>query len=247
MDARLERRGAHEGSTHVARRFAALIKRYERNVRGLIDWVDTSWLVGLMPPGVLELAVDAPERERLSLAIAARLGVTDLPLASFGAKTAGFLSALDIQEALDLLRVRALLFRRGELRGWIDRPSRQRVSEWVGDDATFFVRALQVLPDAPKVERFTRAGYAPELAALTASQLAWEGLNLFACDDAAGQRGPAWLLRFALPRELESAPWLSHRHMFDESAYGADNERVFMQLKHWFGQRTWSSGFDSQE
>jgi type III secretion system HrpB4-like protein len=245
MDARLDMRIAHDGQAHVARRLAILLRRYERNLRSLIDWIDPSWLAGLVPPGVLELAVDTVEREQLSLAVAERLGVSAPPLSSFSAKANELLGVLEVREVLDLWRIRALLFRRAELRSWIDRPSRERVSQWVGHDATFFVRALQVMPDAPKVERFTRTGNAPELAALTASRLAWEGLNLFACDERTSERGPLWLLRFALPREFETTPWIAHRALFEESAYGPDNERVFLQLKHWFGQRTWSSGFDS--
>jgi type III secretion system HrpB4-like protein len=246
MDARLDMRIAHDGQANVARRLAVLLRRYERNLRSLIDWIDPSWLAGLVPSGAVELAVDTAEREQLSLAVAERLGVSAPPLSSFDTKASDGLGMLEVQEVLDLCRIRALLFRRAELRSWIDRPSRERVSQWVGHDATFFVRALQVMPDAPKVERLTRTGHAPELAALTASQLAWEGWTLFACDDRTNERGPSWLLRFALPREVDATPWIAHRSLFEQSAYGLDNERVFLQLKHWFGQRTWSSGFDSQ-
>jgi type III secretion system HrpB4-like protein len=245
MDARLDMRIAHDGRANVARRLAILLRRYERNLRSLIDWIDPSWLAGLAPPGVAQLAVDTAEREQLSLAVAERLGVSAPLLSSFGAKTNDLLGVLEVREALDVWRIRALLFRRAELRSWIDRPSRERVSQWVGHDATFFVRALQAMPDAPKVERFTRNGNAPELAGLTASQLAWEGWNLFACDERTNERGPSWLLRLALARELQPTSWITHRALFEESAYGPDNERVFLQLKHWFGQRTWSSGFDS--
>lgn len=245
MDARLDMRIAHDGQANVARRLAILLRRYERSLRSLIDWIDPSWLARLVPPDVAQLAVDTAERERLSLAVADRLGVSTPPLSSFSAKANDLLGVLDVREVLDVWRIRALLFRRAELRSWIDRPSRERVNQWVGADATFFVRALQVMPEAPKVERFTRNGNAPELAALTAAQLAWEGWNLFACDERTNERGPSSLLRLALPRELEPTPWITHRALFEERAYGADNERVFLQLKHWFGQRTWSSGFDS--
>lgn len=247
MDTSPQRRSAHDGPSNLARRVATLLRNYERNLRSLIDWVDASWLVGLLPPGVAALATDAMERERLSLAIAERVGLIEPALSGFNAGAVNLLGALEIREALDLMRVRALLFRRAELRSWIDRPSRERVGEWVGHDAAFFVRALQVLPDAPKVERLTRAGQAQELGALTAVQLAWEGWNLFACDEGMENHGPSSLLRFALPRELDAVPWIVRRQMFDEGAYGPDNARVFNQVKHWFGQRTWSSGFDSLE
>ena len=245
MDARLDMRIAHDGQANVARRLAALLRRYERSLRSLIDWIDPSWLAGVISPGVVELAVDTAERAQLSLAVAERLGVNAPPFASFNTSATDVLAMLEVHEVLDLCRIRALLFRRAELRSWIDRPSRERVSQWAGHDATFFVRALQAMPDAPKVERLTRSGHAPELGALTASQLAWEGWNLFACDERTSERGPWWLLRFALPRDLDTTPWIAHRALFEERAYGPDNERVFLQLKHWFGQRTWSSGFDS--
>lgn len=228
----------------AARRLARLLVGYERNVRTAVDWVHPSWLDTLLPPGVPELAVDAPDRELLSLALVARLGVVEPPLESFSMGPAADLGAWTKDDALLVLKVRALLFRRGELRSWIDRPSRARVSEWLGEDATQLVLALQRLPDAPKIEQVVRAGLAQELAVLSAERLAWEGWCLFSSDGSWTEAGPSSLLRLALPREMPALRRMIRQAALGDAAQRADSERIPGQLKLWFPERTWSSGYE---
>ena len=133
------------------------------------------------------------------------------------------LDALPVDDALRVLRMRALLLRRAEVRRLIDKPSRRRLAEWIGmplerlGAAPRRPGADRASANVPDVARLVARGHLPSLEELDAERLAYEGYALIARDvalsasDAQEAALFAWprpcpLLRLALPRDLPP-PW----------------------------------------
>ncbi|WP_080498782.1 type III secretion protein HrpB4, partial [Burkholderia pseudomallei] len=144
------------------------------------------------------------------------------------------LAALPIADTLRLLRMRALLFRRTELRHWIDRASRERLAGWVGADGGRALAALCAQPDARR-ERERREPLAP-LAQLSADDVAWEGWCLFEHERVWSPAGPMRIVRLALPREPARAPWL------ERAAADADGAMLLARVPSLFPEWTWLFG-----
>ncbi|WP_305729833.1 type III secretion protein HrpB4, partial [Burkholderia ubonensis] len=127
---------------------AAWLAGYDANARRAADWVHASWH-GALAPLVATMQDHAPAlRAACSLLLLRTLGAPSPSLDGFDAP-ADRLAALPVADTLRLLRMRALLFRRTELRHWIDRASRIRLAGWVGADGCRALAALSALPDAP--------------------------------------------------------------------------------------------------
>jgi type III secretion system HrpB4-like protein len=133
------------------------------------------------------------------------------------------LDALPVDDALRVLRMRALLLRRAEVRRLIDKPSRRRLAEWIGvplerlGAAPTRPGADRASANVPDVARLVARGHLPSLEELDAERLAYEGYALIVRDvalsasDAQEAALFAWprpcpLLRLALPRDLPP-PW----------------------------------------
>lgn len=125
---------------------------------------------------------------------------------------AALLDVLPAQTGLQVLRMRALSFRRAEARRLIDKRSRSQLSEWAGVGIDRLTQDAH-LADAPDTARLAARAAMPPLAELDAAALAIEGCALLLRDlataDHAGPRVPFPLLRLALPRVLPTPSWLA--------------------------------------
>lgn len=197
----------------VAGALARRLRQYAANRLALPAWMHEDWL----PAGGLDLLreaaeadLTAPARRRYMRVIDAWLGahgVALAPLAMFRADHAA-LAALPVEPALQALRLRALHFRRAELRYWIDRHSRERLAGWLGTEASGVLRWLMETPHAPQLDRLMRMRDMPPLDELDDERLAWEGFCLCRRAGWCGPHAPLALLRFAWPRDSEPPDWL---------------------------------------
>ncbi|KVL92255.1 type III secretion protein HrpB4 [Burkholderia stagnalis] len=211
---------------------AAWLAGYDTNARRAADWVHASWH-GALAPLVATMHAHAPAlRAACSLRLLRTLGIASPSLDGFDAP-ANRLAALPVADALRLLRVRALLRRRTELRHWIDRASRERLAGWVGADGC---RALAALPDAPRARDLDRREPAVPLAQLSGDDVAWEGWCLFEHERAWSAAGPMRVVRLALPRDAVRPPWIEHA---DASADGAT---LLARLPSLFPEWSWLFG-----
>jgi hypothetical protein len=113
------------------------------------------------------------------------------------------LDALPPAVGLGVLRMRALQFRRTELRRVIDRHNRTRLSEWLGipfDRLTETARVTQDASSAPDIAMLVARVSVPPLDTLDAEALAFEGHALLKRDLGVAH-SPCPLLRIVLPRE----------------------------------------------
>lgn len=189
------------------------VRQYEANRLSLPawmheDWLPAGWLDPLRKAAAPGLA--APARRRYLRAVDGWLaahGVALPPLAAFREDHAA-LAALPVESALQALRLRALHFRRAELRYWIDRHSRERLAGWLGTEVSGVLRWLMETPHAPQLDRLMRLRGMPALDVLDDERLAWEGFCLCLRAGWCGPHAPLALLRFAWPRESEPPAWL---------------------------------------
>jgi type III secretion system HrpB4-like protein len=185
-----------------ASRVAAALGAWERNAREAFSWAHPSWIAGALAIGEDEAEMLARELRSEAVSIAflhgARVPQPDLDaLAQAGIAR---LDALPIETGLQVLRLRALRFRRGEIRRIIDKRTRVTVQQWAG------VTLEQLTQDTPE-ERM----HAPDIARLAltpiamldADALALEGYGLIARDTLS----TCPLLRLALPRASNRARW----------------------------------------
>ncbi|MFC0402811.1 type III secretion protein HrpB4 [Paraburkholderia rhizosphaerae] len=223
----------------VAARLADMLMRYQSNRTTLFDWMHPDWrgsALARLPDG------DSPGT-RLLLIRAAETwlraaGCAPPPLAAFRGATAP-LAALPVHEAMCALRLRALHFRRAELRYWVDRESRERVSLWLGRNASAALRWLIEMPNAPAVDRLMRDYGMASLDELDGAGLAWEGYCHFAHAGLCKPSAPLALLRFAWGADVALPSWLSAYGTFGHK----DVSVQFMsRLPDFFQEHTWSSG-----
>lgn len=199
-------RPVHEDLDTPVRRIAQVLARFEANRRGLLEWIDRSWLPGW---AVRLESGSCPDDGSAALARLLGLGVPDLELCRPGDAALGVLATLAVEQVLTMLRVRSVWFRRNELRRFVGRESREHCVRLLGTArAADLLRHIQAAPAGPQIEPLRRAGML-SLQTLTAPLLAWEGWCLFRRDGALPFDGPVDLVRLALPRELAEPKWLA--------------------------------------
>jgi hypothetical protein len=239
----------HDG---VAGALAQRVRQYAANRHSLFEWIHEDWLHSGFQVGphtapqagwhdALYAAaprdpVPAGQRREVRMVDAwlRAAGLATPPLDAFRGDP-GALAALPVELALPALRMRALHFRRAELRYWIDRSSRERLAGWLGDASSGALRWLMDMPHAPQLDRLMRACGMPALDALDDEALAWEGFCLCLRAGWCSPRSPLALLRFALPRELKVPDWL------DDAGAAAginDGAAVMRRLSDFFEEQT---------
>jgi len=125
-------------------RTAAALAAWQRNASEAARWAHPSWWAPALdvPPATACAAFDAL-RDALASTRAAALAAcsrallraADVALPSFDSLRApnpAVLDALPVEVGLRVLRMRALLLRRAEVRRLIDKQSRRRLAHWVG-------------------------------------------------------------------------------------------------------------------
>jgi type III secretion system HrpB4-like protein len=193
-----------------ASRLAAMLRRYEANRATVFEWLDRSWI----PSPWADYFLHNPDSISPDCAHA-MCNVLSMPVPSFSVLCAPDLRAgpqlghLPVAGGISMLRVRALFFRREELRRMVGRAQRTRISDLIGDLASSVLPWAAATPGAPDIERLGRTCGIPSLNSLSPAALSWEGFCLFVRDGLLNQDGPAALLRFALPRELDQPHWLT--------------------------------------
>lgn len=240
------------------RRAATVLNAWQRNVDTTIDWADPSWTAALLKLDAEQLervrealqAASVAARMACSRALVRAAGVvppdfTDLTLGATqtGAQpNAALLDALPAECGLQVLRMRALLFRRAEVRRLIDKRTRQQLSEWVGVSVDRLTQDAHAGEPPDTARLIARAGM-PPLAALDAARLAIEGCALLLRDLAPSvlptRRAPFTLLRLALPRALPPVTWLAQTPA-DLDAPGS--ARLFARLPDLLPEYPWLSG-----
>lgn len=128
-----------------------------------------------------------------------------LPKLTTLAGVKGRIGALPLNEALRFLRMRALAFRRSELRLCIDRTSRMALYKWLESSV---IDQLMKLPGTPQLDLLERLFDMPKLNQLNAEALEWEGLCLLERDGLWDADGPFIHLRLRFTREHAPVPWI---------------------------------------
>ncbi|MGY6151332.1 type III secretion protein HrpB4 [Paraburkholderia graminis] len=216
-------------------RAAAALAAWQRNANDAARWAHPSWWAPALDvsPATVSASFDALRDALASTGTGAAaacsralLRAAGVPLPDFDSLRAPsplVLDALPVDDALRVLRMRALLLRRAEVRRLIDKPSRRRLAEWIGvplerlGAAPRRPGADRASANVPDVARLVARGHLPSLEELDAERLAYEGYALIARDvalsasDAQEAALFAWpcpcpLLRLALPRDLPP-PW----------------------------------------
>lgn len=201
----IDRRGSVD--VELARRLA----QYQANRVALLDWIDPGWLDGSGDGTLMAVAHNRALRARLAARWAdAWLAAAGSPLPQFSAfrGEAALLGTLPLEDALAMLCLRALHFRRAELRYWVDRESREKVTQWLGRAGSTALRWLIEIPHVPAVDRQIREHGMVPLDVLDDFALSWEGYCLFEADGLCAPASPGALLRYAWPREIAAPHWL---------------------------------------
>ncbi len=128
-----------------------------------------------------------------------------LPKLTAFAGVKGRIGALPLKEALRLLRMRALAFRRSALRRCIDRASREHLYKWLESSV---VDQLMKLPGTPQLDLLERLFDMPALSQLNAEALEWEGLCLLERDGLWEAAGPFAHLRLRFATTRAPLPWI---------------------------------------
>ncbi|RZF23576.1 type III secretion protein [Paraburkholderia sp. UYCP14C] len=213
---------------------AAALAAWQRNASEAARWAHPSWWAPAfdVKPAIMSASFDAL-REALASTHAgllagcsrALLRAADVAKPEFDSLRAldpAVLDALPVDDGLRVLRMRALLMRRADVRRLIDKRSRRRLAQWVGVplerlSAAPLQGTAHVSANATDVAGLVARGQLPPLEEIDEERLACEGYALIAQDmhEAAQSVMPARaphpcaLLRLALPRDLP--PWLGAR------------------------------------
>ena len=251
-------------------RVAAALDSYRRNLATAAQWADPSWSAALLGAnaaqlehwrGALERA-GAAAVQACSQALADAAGVKPPSFASLTQAAlkptpggtvqpnAVLLDVLPVHHALQVLSMRALSFRRAEVRRLIDKRTRSQLSEWTGVGIDRLTQDAH-LADAPDIARLAARAAMPPLTALDAGTLAVEGCALLLRDlggtnttsGASGAnesaRVPFPLLRLALPRVLPTPAWLAS---VPEELDAAGSARLFARLSDLLPEFAWLFG-----
>jgi hypothetical protein len=189
------------------------VRQYSANRVAVFEWMHEDWLPAEWRDVLREAAgpcASAQAHQQHARAVDAwlrGLGLAPPSLDAFRGEPAA-LAALPVDELLRAMRLRALHFRRAELRYWIDRSSRERLSKWLGTEASEVLRWLMDMPHAPQLDRLMRLFGMRPLDELDDVGLEWEGFCLCLRAGWCGPRAPLALLRLAWPRGFEPPSWL---------------------------------------
>ncbi|MFM0002486.1 type III secretion protein HrpB4 [Paraburkholderia dipogonis] len=248
-------------------RVAAALDAYRRNLASAARWADPSWSAALLGADAVQLEswrmalerANSAAVESCSHALADAAAVKPPAFASLthsalkptpsGAAqpNAVLLDVLPVRHALQVLRMRALSFRRAEARRLIDKRTRSQLSEWTGVGVDRLTQDAH-LADAPDIARLAARAAMPPLTALDAGTLAVEGCALLLRDlghvngaNCAGDsaRVPFPLLRLALPRVLTTPAWLAS---VPDSIDAAGSARLFARLSDLLPEFAWLFG-----
>jgi type III secretion system HrpB4-like protein len=162
------------------------------------------------------------------------------------------LDVLPAAVGLQVLRMRALSFRRAEVRRLIDKRTRSQLSEWTGVGVDRLTQDAH-LADAPDIALLAARAAMPPLTALDADALAVEGCALLLRDIGAGQgmntaqvaqaanatRMPFPLLRLALLRVLPTPAWLA---AVPAATDALGTARLFARLSELLPESAWLFG-----
>jgi type III secretion system HrpB4-like protein len=262
-------------------RASAALNAYGHNVAQAAHWMDPSWSATLLGADATQLAhwraalahvsasaLGVCSRALVRAALVAPPGLDVLMqpalLAAPGTPTGGgarpnaaLLDVLPPETGLQVLRMRALSFRRAEVRRLIDKRSRMQLSEWTGVSVDRLTQDAH-LADAPDITRLTARAAMPPLTALDAQTLCIEGCGLLLRDLGAAQAAPSTraarkaepadggaapipfpLLRLALPRVLPAPAWLA---AVPETTDSLGTARLFARLSDLLPEFAWLFG-----
>lgn len=222
---------------------AAVLRAYENNVRSLLDWAHPERLGQMLALGqeaagalvaqltALQGARAAAARADCGTALSRCWGLPPPLLDRWRHEPVQRLDALPPALGLGVLRMRALRYRRAEVRRLIDRASRQRLSAWVG------VPLDALVGDGDGAVSRRNAGLRP-LASLDEATLALEGHALLRRDFSL-QHSPCPLLLLALPATVVEA----ERQMPVQGSDDPDGSRfVFEALPELLPEWSWLFG-----
>ncbi|MGF6768164.1 type III secretion system HrpB4-like protein [Paraburkholderia sp. GAS199] len=248
-------------------RIARALDAYRRNLASVIDWAEPTWFAALLGSDSAQWTswraalANAPVAriEACSQAFAQAAGVAAPTFAALthGAlrpgpsatlqPNAALLDVLPVQHGLQVLRMRALSFRRAEARRLIDKRTRAQLSQWAGVGIDRLTQDAH-LADAPDIARLAARAAMPPLTTLDAQTLAVEGCALLLRDLGAQSQAsganhvaitPFPLLRLALPRVLAAPAWLA---AVPDSIDAAGSARLFARLSELLPEFAWLSG-----
>ncbi|RZF23586.1 type III secretion protein [Paraburkholderia sp. UYCP14C] len=238
--------------------FARTAAAWQRNASEAARWAHPSWWAPALDlsAAVISASFDAL-REALASAHADSLAACSRALLhTAGAARPRFdglrapdpavLDALPVDDGLRVLHMRALLWRRAEVRRLIDKQSRLRLAQWIGVRlGAAHAPVAHVSANATDVALLVAHGQLPALEEMDEERLACEGYALIVRD----MHGPAQsamhacaprpcsLLRLALPRDLPPWPGTSGLEL-DGSGAGL----FFAQLLELFPEWEWLFG-----
>nr|WP_198363693.1 type III secretion protein HrpB4 [Burkholderia ubonensis] len=220
---------------------------YQRNARTAAIWADVSWFgtcLGSATDGdgaalsrlraTLSARGDGPTAA-VSLALLRSLDVVPVSLSGLVGPHWSALDAVPVDVAVQVLRMRALIFRRMELRRLIDRKSIVAVSEWSGMQIDALAKWSS---DAPDIALLACAIRIPPLRALDAHALSCEGLALL-LRDLNVERPPFALTRLAFSRDLRLPVWPGH---IDRALDEQGSVRLMERLPEWLPEWGWVFG-----
>jgi type III secretion system HrpB4-like protein len=207
-------------------RTAWALKAHSRNLTDAARWMHPSWIKRWLELDDAQFEVWAAAVARasdqavrdVSLALSGCAGIAAAPFAhalpepALSNGSQGLLPdhrLLDVcapSVGLQILRMRALWFRRAEARRIIDKRMRTQLSAWIG----LRLDTLLGRPDAddpPDMAILQIRCGAPALAELDAQALCAEGLAMIGRDAGAGSGESMSTLKYALPDSLSPPAW----------------------------------------
>ncbi len=227
-------------------RMAAAFAAYERNVRDAARWAHPSWLAAALGVATETLeplrgalaSAGRAQIDALSRSLTSMAGVQPPPLDALRAPNLAVLDALPPEWGLRVLRMRALMLRRADVRRLIDKRSRQQLSEWIGIPIDRLMEGARDTTSVPEIARSTVRSPASALDTLDAQALACEGSALL-MRDAPAHAAPFSLLCLALPRDMRSPSWV-HESAREVDAFGT--ARLFARLPELIPEWAWLFG-----
>jgi hypothetical protein len=194
-------------AAEIAAALAARLVAHDRLRRTVFEWMHAERLAAL-PYAARLPALDGARAGALADAWLADAGLPTPALRCFATQEAA-LVLLPPPAVLRLFRLRALLDFADAVQGWIDRPRRALLGEWLGAAGTklLLTRRRELGGESSLAARMARApALSPSLDASAGDALAWRGLRLFSRECEWEADAPLALLQFALPPSAAAAP-----------------------------------------
>jgi hypothetical protein len=231
-------------AAEIAAALAARVLAHHRLRHTLFDWMHAERLATL-PYAAHLPTLDSARTAALADAWLTEAGLPAPALLTFATPDAA-LVLLPPAALLIVLRLRALLDFADAVQGWIDRPRRALLNEWLGAAGArlLLTRRRELGGESSLAARLARApSLASALDADAGDALAWRGLRHFAreCDWAAD--APLAVLQFALPPSAAAAPLATPTPAPHTHAGGASERTpsmaILAQLPALFAETTW--------